>query len=75
MKKLVVILFMFLAVVMVIKCISNRNNKVNALLLDNIEALAADEYDRPVHCIGSGTVDCPATHTKVKMVGYGYRLQ
>lgn len=75
MKKLVVILFMSIAVVAVIECFSSHNNKVNALLLDNIEALAAYEYDRPVRCYGSGTVVCPISNTKVKLVGYGYSLE
>lgn len=73
MKKLVVILFICLAAVVTIQYYSSHKNTVNSLLIDNIEALAADEYTRPTQCYGSGSVDCPVTHTKVKLVGYGYR--
>lgn len=47
----------------------------NSLLLENVEALAGGEYHVPINCIGSGTVDCPITHVKVRCVATGYSLE
>lgn len=47
----------------------------NALFLENVEALAGGESHVPVNCMGSGTVDCPITHVKVKVVATGYSLE
>lgn len=46
---------------------ANQINTPNALLLSNVEALAADEIAR-THCIGTGSVDCPINHVKVEYV-------
>lgn len=48
---------------------------VNALVLQNIEALASDEHEMSTVCIGSGSVDCPITHGGVKYVAQGYILK
>ena len=57
MKKL---LFFFILVVAVISVkYSLKEPRVNTLLLDNVEALAAYEQDMPHTCLGSGSVDCP----------------
>lgn len=53
---------------------SLKEPRVNTLL-DNIEALAADEHDVPINCFGSGSVDCPATKVKVEYVATGYSLE
>lgn len=53
---------------------ANRTEITNPLLLNNIEALAADEGGGNVFCIGSGTVDCPINDTKVKYVFEPYIL-
>ncbi len=45
-----------------------------AIILDNIEALAADEQNVPTNCWGSGSVDCPVTKVKVEYVATGYSL-
>ncbi len=44
-------------------------------MLDNVEALAADESSSSYTCIGSGSVDCPVTGVKVKIIYEGYRLE
>ena len=67
MKKL---LFFFILVVAVISVkYSLKEPRVNTLLLDNVEALAAYEQD------GSGSVDCPISKVKVKYVFSGYSLE
>ena len=43
------------------------NKLQNVILLNNVEALAADE-SHMVTCIGSGSVDCPINHKKVEYV-------
>lgn len=41
---------------------------------ENIDALASGEWDKPAHCVGTGTVDCPSTHVKVYFVARHYSL-
>lgn len=56
--------------------------KSSSLLLENIEALAANEdgtddgevVGGKTYCVGVGSVDCPRTHDKVKYVIEGYSL-
>ena len=59
MKKLLFFSILMMAVLSV--NYSLKEPRVNTLLLDNIEALAADEQDVPTNCWGSGSVDCPVT--------------
>ena len=63
MKKLLFFSILMMAVLSV--NYSLKEPRVNTLLLDNIEALAADEQDVPTNCWGSGSVDCPVTKVKV----------
>lgn len=54
---------------------ANRNEITAPLLLNNIEALAAgEEEEGDAYCIGSGSVDCPIDHSKVKYVFEPYSL-
>lgn len=57
--------------------LSSNKSQIDALLLDNIEALAAYEYEdgTPYNCFGRGSVDCPKTKVKVEYVGIGYNLE
>ena len=71
MKKLLFFSILIMAVLSV--NYSLKEPRVNTLLLDNIEALAADEHD--INCFGSGSVDCPATKVKVEYVATGYSLE
>ena len=50
-------------------------NKLGDLMLENIDALADDEWGDNVVCFGSGTVDCPINHVKVEFVSHAYRLE
>lgn len=74
MKKL---LFLFVLIVTVLSVkYSLKEPRVNTLLLDNVEALAADdEYKEPYTCWGSGSVVCPATGVKVEVIYSGYSLE
>lgn len=62
------------------KCMNTP--KSSSLLLENIEALAADEDGTDdgeveggkTYCVGVGSLDCPLTHDKVKYVIKGYSL-
>lgn len=65
-----------LVLVMAISFYFHSHQKVaDSLLLENVEALAVGEYDVPIHCAGRGTVDCPISEVKVKIVASGYSLE
>lgn len=49
--------------------------ELNNLLLENVEALAAGEGSSAVHCVGTGSVDCPRNSSKVYVVFSGYSLE
>lgn len=66
-------IFVVLAFVLINKK-ANRAKTSNALLLSNVEALAAEEAAR-TYCFGTGSVDCPITHVKVEYVIDLYRLE
>lgn len=76
MKRKVLLAGMSLLVMtMVCYCSFHEEKIESALLMENIEALAGGESHVPMHCVGSGTVDCPINHEKVKMVATGYSLE
>lgn len=52
----------------------NTEQKMDDLLLMNIEALASGEGYVPIRCFGSGSVDCPKTSSKVEYVTIGWSL-
>ena len=45
------------------------------MLLENVEALAAGEIDKPYTCAGMGTLDCPSSSVKVRAIYIGYSLE
>lgn len=74
MKKLL-FLFILIAAVFSVKY-AIKKPQARSLLLDNIEALAADdEIKKPYICIGFGSVVCPATKDKVEYIFSGYSLE
>lgn len=75
MRKLVFFLFLCTVVYLVAKRPTNHHTSFNTLLNYNIEALAAGEGSSVSRCFGSGSVDCPVIHTKVKYVVQGYSLE
>lgn len=71
MKKKILFVALFLAAVAVFFQLNSKYEKMDSLLLENIEALASGEgtgnFGTPT-CFGSGSVDCPIFHDKVYMV-------
>lgn len=52
----------------------NAEQKMDDVLLMNIEALASGESNVPIYCLGKGSVDCPKTKDKVEYVIEGWSL-
>lgn len=52
----------------------SRKKDLGNLILENVEALASGEWGSDARCLGSGSVDCPINHVKVRYVvsGYGF---
>jgi len=75
MRKLVFFLFLCTVVFLTSKRSINHHTSFNTLLNYNIEALAAGEGPNVYQCLGSGSLDCPIIHTKVKYVATGYSLE
>lgn len=75
MRKLVFFLFLCIMVYLTVKRPANHHVSFNTLLNYNIEALAAGEGTNMYKCLGSGSVDCPIAHPKVKYVFGGYSLE
>lgn len=68
-------LFAILLYVLSIMCFDTAQSqkKLDDLFMNNVEALATGEDEVPVHCYGSGSVDCPSG-AKVKFVISGFGL-
>lgn len=76
MKKILILVFVSVVTVLTSKELNSKKNEGSPLLLFNIEALASnDEHVDVGRCIGTGSVDCPATHDKVENVYSGYSLE
>ena len=73
MKKMIILLFLCVVTVVITKKI--HQDKVDPLLLNNIEAIASEESGVPTKCYGSGDLDCPVSHDKVKHIYGGYSLE
>ena len=50
------------------------NEPMESLMMENVEALAANEAYVPVHCFGIGCIDCPLNNVKVAAVYSGRSL-
>lgn len=74
-KKVLVFISLMIATVFVYSYSDSEKAGLNALLLENIEALADGEYDDTTRCWGDGSVDCPYTDVKVNIVFGGYSLK
>lgn len=72
MKKKILFIALFLVAAVVTFQIGAKRENRDYLMLENIEALASDEWTPSPKCFGSGSVDCPANHVKVYFVGSGY---
>lgn len=77
MKKKVKILILAALSVVVAICslLGNRQPiEMNALMLENVEALAAGEDAGKIICFGIGSLDCPDSKDKVAYVYQKYSL-
>ena len=75
MKKNVLLLLCIVAILST-KYLASHEKRQSALLLYNIEALAANSEHADIgHCYGTGTLDCPVSHDKVKYIAGGYSLE
>lgn len=76
MKKKVLLISLFLAVIIVASFQTNSEKReLQNLMLENIDALASDEWGGAPLCVGSGSVDCPINHVKVYAVMSYYSLE
>ncbi len=70
MKKKKTITIFFMAVILL--CIINLKRQHicinNELAFSNIEALASGENSGYYHCLGTGSLDCPKSFTKVAFI-------
>ena len=75
MKKNLLLLLCIVAILST-KYLASHEKRQSALLLYNIEALAANSEHADIgHCYGTGTLDCPVSHDKVKYIAGGYSLE
>lgn len=74
MRKIVIVLFLCIAVSGIIKNQTSHKKEISTLLLHNVEALAADEV-KNYYCVSEGSVDCPIAKVKVEYVFGGYSLE
>ncbi|MDE6348454.1 MAG: NVEALA domain-containing protein [Bacteroides sp.] len=65
-KALFVVLFMVASVASF--QLNMKREKMDGLMLENIEALASGESDGIIYCFGLGSVDCPGSEVKVYFV-------
>lgn len=76
MKKKVLLISLFLVATVVASFqFSSEKENLQSLMLENIDALASDEWGGTPRCIGSGSVDCPIANVKVYAVGGPYSLE
>ena len=54
---------------------ANQQLVSDEVMLRNIEALASDEDDSKLYCIGIGCLDCPKSEKKVKYVINSYSIK
>lgn len=53
---------------------SKTDYQLSVLALQNVEALALGEGGMNSYCVGSGSLDCPSTLTKVQYVSKVYSM-
>lgn len=74
-KKVLVFISVLIATAFIYSYSDSEKAGLNALLLENVEALASGEYDDTTRCWGDGSVDCPYVDAKVEYVFGGYSLE
>lgn len=74
-KVKILVLAVLSGMVAISSWVGNRQSvEMNALMLENVEALAAGENDVKILCFGIGSVDCPDKKKKVAYVYQNYSL-
>ena len=68
MKTKILFLVLILAAAAVAFQMNVKHERMDNVMLENLEALSSDEWDGLILCVGSGCVDCPTTHVKVYLV-------
>lgn len=74
-KKVLVFISLMIATAFIYSYSESEKAGLNALLLENVEALADGEYDDTTNCWNDGSVDCPYRNLKVEYVFEGYSLK
>lgn len=74
-KKVVVISSLLIVAAFICSYSDSEKAGLNALLVENVEALAGGEYDDTTNCWNDGSVDCPYRNLKVEYVFEGYSLK
>ena len=68
-KKKIWVIGLFLVVATAVSFhINTEKSRLDALMFENVEALASDEWGPNVDCVGSGSLDCPRIHVKVYFI-------
>ena len=74
-KVKILVLAVLSGMIAVSNWVGNRQSvEMNALMLENVEALAAGENEGGILCWGIGSVDCPNNKEKVAYVRHYYSL-
>ncbi|MDE6217145.1 NVEALA domain-containing protein [Bacteroides sp.] len=68
MKKKILFVALFLVATVASFQMGTKHEKLDSLMLENIEALASGEGGTRYDCFGIGSVDCPLNHVKVYFV-------
>lgn len=68
MKKKILFVVLFLVATVASFQMGIKHERLDSLMLENIEALASGEGGIRYECVGTGSVDCPFNHVKVYIV-------
>ena len=68
MKTKILFLVLILVAVLVTFQMNVKHERLDNVMLENLEALSSGEWEGPIVCIGSGCVDCPISNVKVYIV-------
>lgn len=68
MKTKILFVVLMLAAAAVSIRMNLKRERLDSLMLENLEALSFDEWDGTPACFGYGSVDCPSSPVKVYIV-------
>lgn len=75
MRKTFLVICVIASMTVIVSKFSNKENLVNNLFLENVEALAAGEGGGNVRCIASGNTICPQIGVRVAYTVEPYTLE